>query len=135
MLYKRIKELRKEEKKTQADMGAVLGMSQRAYGHYENGDRDMSPEVLIALADYYDVSIDYLLGRTSGKQMKYERVKELRLELKLTQAQVGEILGVNQRTYSQYELGVRSISVDHLVSLADYYKVTLDYLVGRTNER
>ncbi|WP_322180417.1 helix-turn-helix domain-containing protein [Neglectibacter caecimuris] len=70
MLYKRIKELRKEEKKTQADMGAVLGMSQRAYGHYENGDRDMSPEVLIALADYYDVSIDYLLGRTNKRNLK-----------------------------------------------------------------
>lgn len=67
MLYKRVKELRKEVKKTQADMGGVLGMSQRAYGHYENGDRDMSPEVLIALADYYNVSIDYILGRTDKK--------------------------------------------------------------------
>lgn len=67
--------------------------------------------------------------------MKYDRIKELRLERKLTQAQMGEILGVNQRTYSQYELGTRSISIEALISLADYYNVTLDYLVGRTDEK
>lgn len=135
MKYERLRELRLESGLTQAEVGEILGINQRTYSCYELGTHNLSAEILLTLADYYDVSIDYLLGRTSGKQMKYERVKELRLELKLTQAQVGEILGVNQRTYSQYELGVRSISVDHLVSLADYYKVTLDYLVGRTNER
>ncbi len=66
--------------------------------------------------------------------MKYDRIKKLRLEKKLTQAQLGEILDVNQRTYSQYELGTRSISVELLIVLADYYGVTLDYLVGRTDE-
>lgn len=67
MKYGRLKELRLKKKLTQADMGAVLGMSQRAYGHYENGDRDMSPEVLITLADYYNVSADYILGRTDKR--------------------------------------------------------------------
>lgn len=66
MVYERVEELRKKAKKTQEEMGKVLGMSQRAYGHYEKGDRDMSPEVLIKLADFYQVSIDYLLGRTDN---------------------------------------------------------------------
>lgn len=67
--------------------------------------------------------------------MKYDRIKELRLDRKVTQAQVGEILGVNQRTYSQYELGTRSISVEALIALADYYNVSIDYIVGRTDKK
>lgn len=67
MKYERVKELRKEAKKTQAELGADLGVTQRAYSHYEAGDRDMSPEFLIALADYYNASIDYILGRTNKR--------------------------------------------------------------------
>lgn len=67
MKYARVEELRKEGKHTQADLAAVLGVNYRTYAHYEKGDRDMSPEVLIALADYYNVSVDYILGRTEKK--------------------------------------------------------------------
>lgn len=72
MKYERIYELRKKVKLSQEAIGKILGVSQRAYSHYENGDRDMSPEVLIALADYYGVTVDYLLGRTDdpGKPEK-----------------------------------------------------------------
>lgn len=64
MKYERVQELRKKANLSQETLGKVLGVSQRGYGHYENGDRDMPPEVLIALADYYGVTVDYLLGRT-----------------------------------------------------------------------
>lgn len=64
MKYERVRELRKKAKLSQEALGKILGVSQRAYGHYEIGDRDMSPEILIALADYYGVTVDYLLGRT-----------------------------------------------------------------------
>lgn len=67
--------------------------------------------------------------------MKYKRVKELRLESGLTQAQVGSVLGINQRTYSCYELGTHSLSAEILITLADYYNVSTDYLLGRTDER
>lgn len=66
MKYVRVEELRKKGKYTQADLAAVLGVNYRTYAHYEKGDRDMSPEVLIKLADFYQVSIDYLLGRTDN---------------------------------------------------------------------
>lgn len=72
MKYERLRELRKKAGLTQAAVGEILGVSIRGYTHYENGDRDMSPEVLIALADYYGVTVDYLLGRTDdpGKPEK-----------------------------------------------------------------
>ncbi len=66
--------------------------------------------------------------------MKFERVKELRKKAKLTQNQVGEILGVNQRTYSNYEIGIRSLSAEVLIKLADYYGVSVDYILGRTDQ-
>ena len=61
--YKRIRELREDNDLTQAKIGEKIGVSQRAYAHYEAGDRMIPPEILIALADFYHVSVDYLLGR------------------------------------------------------------------------
>ncbi len=67
--------------------------------------------------------------------MRYERLKELRKEANLTQKAVGEILGVSQRTYSNYEVGDRDMSPEILVKLADFYGVTVDYILGRTDKR
>ncbi len=66
--------------------------------------------------------------------MKYERLKELRIKAKKTQTEMGEVLGVNQRTYSNYEIGIRSLSAEVLIKLADYYDVSIDYILGRTDE-
>lgn len=62
--YERIRELREDHDLTQAKIGAIIGVSQRTYAHYEVGDRMIPPEILCALADFYRVSVDYLLGRT-----------------------------------------------------------------------
>ena len=62
--YERIRELRENHDLTQAKIGAIIGVSQRTYAQYEVGDRMIPPEILCALADYYHVSVDYLLGRT-----------------------------------------------------------------------
>ena len=64
--------------------------------------------------------------------MKYENIRSLRIDGGYTQKQIADYLGVSQNTYSQYELGVLNYSVDALVKLADFYNVSLDYLVGRT---
>lgn len=64
MVYERIRELRKKRRLSQAQIGEALGMNQRTYAHYETGDREIPSEVWIALADYYEVSVDYLMGRT-----------------------------------------------------------------------
>ena len=52
---------------TQAQVGNAVGVSQRTYAYYESGQRMIPPQVLCALADFYQVSIDYLLGRTDQK--------------------------------------------------------------------
>lgn len=63
-MYRRIRDLREDHDLTQKQMGEILSCSQRVYSNYERGDIDVPTPVLIRLADYYDVSVDYLLGRT-----------------------------------------------------------------------
>ncbi|WP_298028626.1 helix-turn-helix domain-containing protein [uncultured Dysosmobacter sp.] len=63
-MYQRIRDLREDHDLTQAQMGEVAGVSQRTYAYYESGQRMLPPQVLCALADFYHVSVDYLLGRT-----------------------------------------------------------------------
>lgn len=65
--YERIRNLREDKDLSQKDMASILNISQRAYSHYENGDRSMSPEILIALAKFHNTSTDYLLGLTNKK--------------------------------------------------------------------
>ena len=62
-MYRRIRDLREDRDMTQAQMGRILACSQRVYSNYERGDLDIPTAVLIRLADYYGVSVDYLLGR------------------------------------------------------------------------
>ncbi|MBE6701505.1 MAG: helix-turn-helix transcriptional regulator [Ruminococcaceae bacterium] len=67
MLYKRIRELRKERFLTQMQIAEVLKCSQRVYSNYECGELDIPTDVLIKLADFHKISIDYLLNRTDKK--------------------------------------------------------------------
>lgn len=53
---------------TQVQMGKILSCSQRVYSNYERGELDIPTEILIKLADYYDVSVDYILNRTDSIQ-------------------------------------------------------------------
>lgn len=59
------------------------------------------------------------------------KLKELRLENELTQSKVAEILKVSRVVYNRYENNQREIPIELLCILADYYNVSLDYLVGR----
>ena len=65
--------------------------------------------------------------------VEFENIRSLRIDKGYTQKQIGDYLGISQNTYSQYEIGVLRYPVDVLMKLADFYDVSMDYLVGRTN--
>ncbi len=67
--YERIRNLREDHDMTQAQVGVYLHISQRSYAHYEAGTRDIPLEILIELANLYQVNLDYLVGRTNKKEM------------------------------------------------------------------
>ena len=67
--------------------------------------------------------------------MKYQRIQDLRIDSDLSQNPLGEVLHIRQRSYSHYETGSRGIPIEMLIRLADYYDTTIDYLVGRTDNK
>lgn len=66
--YQRIRDLREDHELNQTQFAKILGMSQTGYSKYETGENDIPTEILLKMADYYNTSIDYLLGRTNVKK-------------------------------------------------------------------
>ena len=64
-MYKRIRDLREDRDLTQKQIGQLLNMSQTGYNQYEIGKNDIPTKVLQQLADFYNTSTDYILGRTN----------------------------------------------------------------------
>ena len=67
MIYRRLRNLREDHDLTQIQISKILNISQRSYSHFENGTRALPIDILCQLADYYNVSTDYLLERTNIK--------------------------------------------------------------------
>ena len=60
-VYKRIRDMREDKDLTQTQLAKEINVSQRTYSYYENGERTIPPEILVALAKFYNVSVDYIL--------------------------------------------------------------------------
>ena len=63
----------------------------------------------------------------------FENIRSLRIDNGYTQKQIAEYLHIKQNTYSQYEIGVLNYPIDVLLKLADFYGVSVDYMLCRTN--
>lgn len=63
--------------------------------------------------------------------MTFENIRNLREDADKTQTEIAEYLNIKQTTYSKYELGKINVPIEMLIKIADYYDVSLDYLVGR----
>lgn len=72
-------------------------------------------------------------GKDEG--MFFRRLRDLREDADLTQKDVAGHLGIQQTVYSRYERGFQTIPLEHLMKLADYYGVSLDYITERSNKR
>ena len=65
--------------------------------------------------------------------MQFKNLRGIREDRDIKQKEIAKYLNVSQNTYSQYETGVISLTADVLLKLADYYGVSIDYLLDRTN--
>lgn len=72
--------LRKRQKITQTDISKQIGIAQQTYAGYENGKHEPSIEIIIRLADFYDVSMDYITGRFIGSDGERARIEEFEME-------------------------------------------------------
>ena len=67
--------------------------------------------------------------------MQFRNLREIREDRDIKQREIAKYLNVSQNTYSQYETGVISLTAEILIKLADFYNVSIDYLLDRTNDR
>ena len=67
--------------------------------------------------------------------MKFQRIQDLRTDADMSQKQLSEIVHISQHSYSHYETGSRNIPVEMLIRQANYYDISVDYLVGRTDKK
>ena len=144
-----LRSIRKSRHLTQKQLAINIEASERGVQQYELGERRPTYDMLITLADYFDISLDYLVGR-SDNPTRYSNtlrfgedtaifvfgvhLKKIRESRSLTQKQLALNLGVSESGIQQYELGKRKPAYDKLIALADYFDVSLDYLVGRSDD-
>ena len=66
--------------------------------------------------------------------MYFKRLKDLREDHDLKQADIAQLLGIQQTVYSRYERGFQNIPIEYLIKLAEFYKVSTDYILGLTDK-
>lgn len=77
-MYQRIRDMREDRDLFQKDLAEYLGCTQVCYSHYEMGKRDIPTDVLLRLAEFYQTSTDYLLGRTDEKK-PYPKSRQIKI--------------------------------------------------------
>lgn len=139
---KKLLELRGDKKITQITIAKIIGIDHSQYSHYELEDRDIPIKHLITLANYFNVSIDYLFCFTNEKKynsynkdtnskLSGQRIKEFRKSLKKTQQEFGNILTCSYGTIAGYESGRYLIATPFLYTICDKYNISADYLLGK----
>ena len=142
MDYSRIKDLRIDNKLTQQDIAKYLNISTAAYSQFERMDTLIPIELLNKLANYYQVSLDYLLKITDDPSITIlhedldkvqigENLKKIRKDNKLYQETLAQEIGTSHSLISEYESGKKLISLTYGYAICRRYHVSLDYLYGK----
>ena len=139
-MYPHIKDIREDRDKLQKEVAEYLGITYTAYCKYETGQNKSPVHRVIALAEYYDVSVDFLLGETrrlvrhpASANKCGNRLREIRMKHKLNQTQIAEKINMSQMGYSKYETGEIMLHTRLLIKLSRIYNVSIDYLLGLTD--
>lgn len=128
-LGQKLKELRINSGKTQEDMSKLLHLSRVSYTQYENDKRIPTLETMKRLSEIFNVSTDYLLGKSSTGS----RLKALRLEKGLSQQEVADVLHINRSAYASWENDTNK-PIRKLDELSDFFHVSSDYLLCLTDK-
>lgn len=141
----RLEDLRLDLNLKQGDVANYLKVKRNTYSKWENCINDMPLEKCIRLAEFYHVSIDYLLGLSNSRERLgngeanlnklAQKLLEVRKATSLTQAEVGKKIGFSQRAYSNYETGARKLTTLKLLAIAQFFHISMDYLVGSSSDK
>lgn len=130
----RLKKLRKEKGLTQSDLAKVLNTNQSQYGKYENGKTNLSLENAQILADYFGVTLPYLLGLDDDScidgSKKMTPFQSLVRDRGLSLKEISEATGIAYPTLSGYNQGIRTPKKKNAQIIAEYFGVSIPYLLG-----
>lgn len=134
MLGEKIAEQRKKLGLSQEELAEKLNISQKSISKYERGNRRPSYEVLTAMASLFGVSADYLLELENGGETVFgEKIVEQRKRKGITQQELADALNISRSTLAGYEAENKKPSYKVLVRIAEYFGVTVDYLLRSTD--
>lgn len=156
----RFKRLRIEHDLQSSEIASMLSIAKSTYSGYENDKSKPDYKTLIELANYYSVSVDYLLGNSNEhhpyapesataekvdpvitiekldeKNIFGKRLRVLRKEKRMTQDELGAAIKRTKFNISNYERGNRQPNICTLRLVAEYFQVSSDYLIGISDLR
>ena len=136
---------REELGMTQKELGYVFGISDSAVRSWETAHDTIPLTKLIKFCNMYNFSLDFVVG-LSRKNIEYgkfktdktkisKKLKEIRKSLNLSQQELSDECKISQTTYSGYETGHYLISTTNLYYICKTYNISMDYIVGRTDNK
>ena len=146
MFYKkRIIDLRYEQDLKQLELAEILKIAPTTYNNYENEYEIMPIKHLNNLCNYFNVSLDYIMGFTSIRNYSNsksninnyqtgKRLKSIRKEKQLKQVNLAEFLNTSQSTIAKIETGENALATPFLYQICKKYNISADYLLGKIDE-
>ena len=139
-IIQRLADIRNAAGMTQSKLASELGTTQQTINKYENGDRDIAISKVMHIADYFKVSLDYLMGvsefcevaEPKCSESVSKRLGDCRMQKRLSQKELAELLDTSQQQIGKYETGKQEITSRRFIKYAEVCGVSLDYLAGRT---
>lgn len=139
--FRKLRDIREDNDLNQEEMANILHVKRGRYSLWELGINIIPLKNLCDYADYFNYSIDYVLGLTPSKespkvlgidfQILGKNMQEIRLKHNLSQKRVANILGVTQACITRYEKGLIAISTSNLYKFSKEFNVSLNELCGK----
>ncbi|MDO5568730.1 MAG: helix-turn-helix transcriptional regulator [bacterium] len=144
--FSRLKNMREDLELTQKEIAKILDVKRSTYAGWECGKDIIPLRQLNKLSNYYNISIDYLLGFSNTKfynPINYEinsmevskKLKEIRESLQLTQAEFAEVVGFSQSNCHKYESNKALITTSYISNIAKRYGISIDWILSKTKNR
>ncbi|MDD4282661.1 MAG: helix-turn-helix transcriptional regulator [Bacilli bacterium] len=142
MYFERIKFTREDLDLTQREISEILGIKRGIYTAMENGLVSFPLPLIEKLADYFNLSIDYLVGISNIKRYTItpkpanfknlgKNIRKIRRKNRLTQENIADDLNIKQPSFASYENGKTLIKLDRLYTLAKKYNFSIDGILEK----
>ncbi len=138
----RLKDIREDHDLSQKEMAKILNVNRSTYSLWELGINIIPIKYLSSLADYFNYSIDYILGITNNKNSNIlkkgfdikllgKNLKEIRIANGLSQENIASILNVSQACIARYEKGLIEISTSNLYKFSKEFNISINQLCNK----